>query len=83
MENFKGCEIIVQKLFKGCEIPFVIEFSMSGLQFKILNLDQKKAYSNFEMHFGPLNENNMKNVQKIGTSIPPKIYEKFSFLKKI
>ena len=56
---------------------------MSEIQLKFLNLDKKTAYFDFAMHLGPSYENKMKNVQKIGTFIPTKIYEKFSFLTKI
>ena len=40
---------MVQKLFKGGEITFVIKFSM----FKFLHLDKKKHFLTFKCILGP------------------------------
>ena len=42
-----------------------------------------KNFFNFEVPFGPLYENNMKNVQKIGAFILPRKYENFCLLTEI
>ena len=44
---------------------------------------QKKHFFNFEVHFGPLYEKDMKNMEKNGTSALPEIFEKLSSLTEI